>query len=439
MADATYGGFWIRTLAYAVDLAILMAGLLLLAVVLTFTGGAGTVIYSVIATLGPIAYFVWLTASGRQATFGKQLCGLKVQHAGSGERISLLRSIARELGKLVSAAVLMIGFLLIAFTGRKQGLHDMLASTEVVREGTARVGLALFVAIAGVVVPVVVIPLMFGALFAGLMMAMMGGMTGETEVKQPKPVPQMEQKAAPRPQAPATQPAPQPSAAASAVSAPKPAAGDPETVYRNFHSAALAADLDGLRQWGTKQKGDELAAASVVERKVTLGLMAKLMPKTFKVTSSEVSADGKKAILRLVTGQPEKDKTDLGRGSAVLLKEGDAWKVDESIWGSGQPPALSSQSASAKPAAAEPSKPAAMAAPKPAAVEPPKPTAVELPKPVAASAPAVKQAAPASQPRTAPSRREAASAKPAAEVLQQRKPPCVYKPVMTDQEIANCR
>lgn len=432
---STYGGFWIRTLAYSVDMAILMVGLLLLGVLLTFMGGAGAALYGLIAVVGPIAYFAWLTASGRQATFGKQLCGLKVQHAGSGERISLLRSIARELGKLVSAAILMIGFLLVAFTGRKQGLHDMLASTEVVREGPARIGLALFVAIAGVVVPVIVVPLMFGALFAGLMMAMMGGMMGESEVKPAKPVPTLEQKAAPRPSASA--------AASTPASAPKPAAAgaadDLETVYRNFHAASLAGDLEGIRKWGTKEKGDELAKQSGLERKIALGMIAKLTPKTYTVTGREISADGKKAILRLVTGQPEKDKTDLGRGSAVLLKEGDAWKVDEEIWGSRQPPALASQSTAAKPAAAAPPKPAAMDAPKPAAVEPPKPVAVELPKPVAASAPAVKQAAPAAPPRAAPTRSAPAAATPSAPVLQQGKPPCVYKPVMTDEEIARCR
>ncbi|MFY9317370.1 MAG: RDD family protein [Burkholderiales bacterium] len=315
MADAAYGGFWIRVLAYWADMSILFLVLLALAVPFTFMGGAGMGLFGLVAAFGPIAYFVWFTASDRQATFGKQLCGLKVQHAGSDEGISLLRSLGRELAKVVSGAILMIGFLLVAFTGRKQGLHDMLASTEVVREGPARIVPAILVALAGVVIPAIVIPIMFAGMFAGLMAMMMGGAMGEMEVKQTKPAPQMEQKAAPRPQASTAQPAPKAATTAPTAPAVKPAA------------AAEAA-----------------------------------------------------------------------------------------------------KSAPVEPA-------------KPAPVEPAKPAAIDLPKPVAAAAPAVKPAPPepAAQPRTAPSRREAAPAKPAAEVLLQGRSPCIYKPVMTDEEIARCR
>jgi uncharacterized RDD family membrane protein YckC len=430
MADsASYGGFWIRSLAYAADMAILTLALLLLAVPFAFMGGAGAALFGVIAGFGPFAYFVWLTASDRQATFGKQLCGLKVRHAASGEGISLLRSLARELAKIISAAILAIGFLMIAFTGRKQGLHDLLASTEVVREGTARIGLALFVAIGGVVVPFIVIPLMFGALFAGLMAMMMGTMMGEAERGRVKPVPQIEQKAAPRAQAPAAQPAPQAAAAAPTAPAAKPAAAggadDPETVYRKFHQAMLESDFEGMRKWGTKAKGDALAATPAAERKIMDAFTAKLTPKTYKVLGTEISADGKTAIVRLSAEQTVKGKTETYHGSGTLFKEAGEWKVDESSWGGEQPPAPAPQSAAAKPAAVEPAKPAA----------------AELPKPVAASAPAVKQAqpAPAAKPRAAPSRSAPAAAPLSGPVLQQGKPPCVYQPVMTDEEIARCR
>lgn len=191
--------------------------------------------------------------------------------------------------------------------------------------------------------------------------------------------------------------------------------------------------MEGLRKWGTKAKGDELAAQSVVERKILLGLMEKVMPKTYKVGSSEVSPDGNKAILYLSADVTDKGKTESVRGTATLLKEGGAWKVEESSWGGDQPSVPAPQSATAKSAAAEPARPAP--------VEPAKPAAVELPKPVATTAPAFRQApaVPAAQPRAAPSRSEPAAAKPAAPVLQQSRLPCVYKPVMTDEEIARCR
>lgn len=415
MAEATYGGFWIRSLAYAADLSILTLVLLALAVPFTFMGGAGIGLFSLLAAIGPIAYFVWFTASDRQATFGKQLCGLKVQHAGSGAGITLLRSLGRELAKFVSAAVLFIGFLIVAFTGRKQGLHDVLASTVVARDGQPRIVVAILVALAGVVIPAIVIPLMFAGMFAGLMAMMMGGMLGEMEVKQTKPVPQIAQKAAPRRQAPAAPSAP-------AVAAP---VDDPAAVYRNFHQAMIDADMDGMRKWGTKAKGDELAAASAVEKKMMLGLMASMTPKTYQVKSSEVSADGSKATLYLSAEQVDKGKTETVLATVTLLKEGGAWKVDLSSWGGSQPSGPAPQSAAAKPAAAEP----------------PKPVAVELPKQAAAPTPAARlaPAAPVAQPRSAPSRSEAAAAKPAAPTLQQSKPPCIYKPVMSDEDLARCR
>ena len=50
-----------------------------------------------------------------------------------GSRISLTRAIGRYFAKFLSALILCIGFLMVAWTQRKQGLHDILAETLVVR------------------------------------------------------------------------------------------------------------------------------------------------------------------------------------------------------------------------------------------------------------------------------------------------------------------
>jgi uncharacterized RDD family membrane protein YckC len=76
-------------------------------------------------------YFAYLESSPRQATFGKAALGLMVIDGG-GHRISFLRATGRWLGKLVSWAIFGIGFYLIGFTKRKQGLHDLMADTLVV-------------------------------------------------------------------------------------------------------------------------------------------------------------------------------------------------------------------------------------------------------------------------------------------------------------------
>ncbi len=59
--------------------------------------------------------------------------GIKVTDY-DGQRISFLRATGRFFGKYLSAILLMIGFLMIAFTARKQGLHDILARTLVVNQ-----------------------------------------------------------------------------------------------------------------------------------------------------------------------------------------------------------------------------------------------------------------------------------------------------------------
>jgi uncharacterized RDD family membrane protein YckC len=79
-------------------------------------------------------YFAWLESSPWQATLGKKILGLRVSDL-AGRRISFCRASGRFFAKLVSLISLCIGFLMIAFTEKKQGLHDMLAGTIVTKSG----------------------------------------------------------------------------------------------------------------------------------------------------------------------------------------------------------------------------------------------------------------------------------------------------------------
>lgn len=83
---------------------------------------------------GLVAWFFYapvLEASELRATFGKHLMGIQVADL-SGRRISLKASAIRNLLKLVSSAIVFIGFFFALFTKKKQTLHDMLADTLVV-------------------------------------------------------------------------------------------------------------------------------------------------------------------------------------------------------------------------------------------------------------------------------------------------------------------
>lgn len=75
-------------------------------------------------------YEVVFCGSSLQATPGKIILKMKIVNY-HGDRISYSQSLKRFLGKFL-AAVFFIGFIMVAFTERKQGLHDKIAGTLVV-------------------------------------------------------------------------------------------------------------------------------------------------------------------------------------------------------------------------------------------------------------------------------------------------------------------
>jgi hypothetical protein len=100
----------------------------------------------------------------------------------------------------------MIGFLLAAFTQRKQALHDMVASTLVVRESPGRVVAALALAVAAIVAPFALVTVMGAGILAGML-----GPMAEMVIETPSPPapPPRQVAAKPRPKPPAPPPAQQ--------------------------------------------------------------------------------------------------------------------------------------------------------------------------------------------------------------------------------------
>ena len=76
-------------------------------------------------------YWAGLESSGLQGTLGKRAVGLMVTDL-AGQRISFGRATGRYFGKILSAMLFYVGFLMAAFTDKKQALHDMLSGTLVV-------------------------------------------------------------------------------------------------------------------------------------------------------------------------------------------------------------------------------------------------------------------------------------------------------------------
>jgi uncharacterized RDD family membrane protein YckC len=83
-----------------------------------------------VITLITWLYFALCESSVWQATLGKLALGIRVTDM-HGARISLPRALGRYPAKYLSAIFLGVGFLMVAWTRRKQGLHDLLAGTAV--------------------------------------------------------------------------------------------------------------------------------------------------------------------------------------------------------------------------------------------------------------------------------------------------------------------
>jgi uncharacterized RDD family membrane protein YckC len=132
-----HAGFWRRSLAFMIDAIIL--GIFTLVVAVWFKlraeQGSGQSALSAGLELALILlYMPALWASPMQATAGQRICALRVINAVDGDRVSFMRGLLRVLGMMLSGLILGIGFLMVAFTERKQGLHDMIAGTYVVKD-----------------------------------------------------------------------------------------------------------------------------------------------------------------------------------------------------------------------------------------------------------------------------------------------------------------
>ena len=77
-------------------------------------------------------YFALMESSERGATVGKMVVGLRVV-TSNGQRLSFLNATGRYFAKIISAIILFIGFIMIGFTDKKRGLHDMIAGTLVIK------------------------------------------------------------------------------------------------------------------------------------------------------------------------------------------------------------------------------------------------------------------------------------------------------------------
>jgi uncharacterized RDD family membrane protein YckC len=91
--------------------------------------GVAQIVFLVIQTL----YYSLMESSSYQASVGKMVLGLKVTDT-NGAKLDFTKALIRNLCKIISSMILLIGYLMAAFTEKKQALHDMIANTLVVKK-----------------------------------------------------------------------------------------------------------------------------------------------------------------------------------------------------------------------------------------------------------------------------------------------------------------
>lgn len=122
-----YAGFWTRFGAYIIDMLVLLIPYLIIVAI------TGDFVGLLLAILLFWAYFAYFESSEKQATLGKQALGLMVIDL-NGNRLDFTKATIRYFSKLIFGGILLIGYILIGFTEKKQGLHDMIAGTFVIHK-----------------------------------------------------------------------------------------------------------------------------------------------------------------------------------------------------------------------------------------------------------------------------------------------------------------
>jgi uncharacterized RDD family membrane protein YckC len=145
-----FAGLWLRCLAGFIDSILLLILFLLSTVIsillrLPFTllsnpeeqssngSTIGMLISIIIFFLLAIFYFGLMESSNKQGTYGKLAVGIKVTDT-EYYKISLKKAVKRRLFVILNNLTLGIGIIMIAFSKQSQALHDIWASTLVVKK-----------------------------------------------------------------------------------------------------------------------------------------------------------------------------------------------------------------------------------------------------------------------------------------------------------------
>jgi uncharacterized RDD family membrane protein YckC len=122
-------GFWVRTIAYLID----AIGVGIVSTIISSIVSNDPTASNGLNLLLGLAYFVYFwSAQGGGQTLGMRVFNLKVVRT-DGSALTITQALIRWVGLFVSFVCLFIGVIWVAFDADKQGWHDKIAGTYVVR------------------------------------------------------------------------------------------------------------------------------------------------------------------------------------------------------------------------------------------------------------------------------------------------------------------
>ena len=147
LAEVEYAGFWRRTWAGTIDVALEAIGALLVTVAIDFVLArvgrmlgfepwiskvATGMAYILVLAVGAWLYCAFSESSSRRATIGKRIMGLQVTTADGG-KVSFGQATVRHFMKFLSLFSAGVGFMMAGWTKRHQALHDIPCDCIVIR------------------------------------------------------------------------------------------------------------------------------------------------------------------------------------------------------------------------------------------------------------------------------------------------------------------
>lgn len=184
---------------------------------------------------------------------------------------------------------------------------------------------------------------------------------------------------------------------------------EPEAVFARFHRAMLEGNLAEMKKYGTPAGAKDLEKLPPEQQKAMLEMVKKLLPSSYTITGREGAGSGSMMLKAtgqgtdLMTGRPQTQY-----GQIRMVKMGNDWKVDKTSWNNRDESG------------------GGVASPRPSSMPP---RAAAQVKPALTPAPA----------RAGSTSTPAVFGAPVERKLGEAKAPCVYKPVMTQQDMDNCK